>query len=102
MDTELIHAVSDRSFDAIMTQDRNQLSNRNERDALIETGLHSICHRQPDVDGLLYIVNSTTTYLAAMPHVLDEISNVTGAHAFHVRNLPLLKGQRVTVSRLKT
>ncbi|SPF02399.1 hypothetical protein SMA5143A_3154 [Streptomyces sp. MA5143a] len=75
---------------------------RNERDALIETGLHWIGHRQPDADGLLYIVNSTAAYLAAMPHILDEISNVTGAHAFHVRNLPLLKGQRVTVSRLKT
>ncbi|MCL6735037.1 MULTISPECIES: hypothetical protein [Streptomyces] len=47
-------------------------------------------------------MNSTAAYLAAMPHILDEISNVTGAHAFHVRNLPLLKGQRVTVSRLKT
>ncbi|MGW4047354.1 PIN-like domain-containing protein [Streptomyces sp. NPDC004721] len=102
MDTELIHAVSDRGFDAIMTQDRNQLSNRDERDALIETSLHWIGHRQPDADGLLYIVNSTAAYLAAMPHILDEMSNVTGAHAFHVRNLPLLKGQRVTVSRLKT
>ncbi|WP_330349223.1 hypothetical protein [Streptomyces sp. NBC_00582] len=55
-----------------------------------------------DADGLLYIVNSTAAYLAAMPHILDETSNVTRAHAFHVRNLPLLKGRRVTVSRLKT
>ncbi|WP_406365320.1 hypothetical protein [Streptomyces sp. NBC_00645] len=101
LDKELIHEVSARGFDAIMTQDRNQLSNREERDALIETGLHWIGHRQPDAEGLLYIVNSTAAYLAAMPHVLDEMSSVTGAHAFHVRNLPLQKGQRVTVSRLK-
>jgi len=37
-----------------------------------------------------------------MPHILQEVSNITGAHSFHVRNLPLLKGQRVSVSRLKT
>ncbi|MFE2600141.1 hypothetical protein ACFXCZ_27240 [Streptomyces sp. NPDC059396] len=101
MDTELIHEVSRRGFDAIMTQDRNQLSNRTERDALIETGLHWIGHRQPEAEGLMYIVNSTAAYLAAMPHILEEITSVTGAHSFHVRNLPLQKGQRVTVKRLK-
>ncbi|MGW7195560.1 PIN-like domain-containing protein [Streptomyces chryseus] len=102
LDTELIHEVSQRGFDAIMTQDRNQLSNRSERTALIDTGLHWIGHRQPEAEGLLYVVNSSAAYLAAMPHILTEVSSVTGAHSFHVRNLPLLKGQRVTVSRLKT
>lgn len=41
-------------------------------------------------------MTSTAAYLSAMPHILDEIVSVTGTHAFHVRNLPLLKGQRVT------
>ncbi|MFE9300503.1 hypothetical protein [Streptomyces sp. NPDC006856] len=102
LDTELIHTVSQMGYDAIMTQDSNQLSNRGERAALVETGLHWIGHKQPDAEGLLYVVNSTAAYLAAMPHILQEISNVTGAHSFHVRNLPLLKGQRVSVNRLKS
>ncbi|MFE5853525.1 hypothetical protein ACFQ61_09975 [Streptomyces sp. NPDC056500] len=101
LDIELIHKVSERGFDAIMTQDLNQLSNRAERAALIDTGIHWIGHRQPAADGLLYVVNSTAAYLAAMPHILTEISSVTGAHAFHVRNFPLQKAQRVNVSRLR-
>ncbi|QNT94701.1 hypothetical protein HEP81_04424 [Streptomyces griseofuscus] len=34
---------------------------------------------------MLYIVNSTAAYLAAIPHIPDEMSDVTGVHAFHVR-----------------
>lgn len=101
LDPDLIREVSDRGFDAIMTQDRNQLSNRAEREALIQSGLHWIGHSQPDADGLLYVVNSAASYLSAMPHILEEISAVTGAHSFHVRNLPLQKGQRLRVNRLK-
>lgn len=101
LDPELIREVSTRGFDAIMTQDRNQLSNRAERDAYIQTGLHWVGHNQPDAEGLLYIVASAAAYLSAMPHILEGMANVTGAHSFHVRNLPVLKGQRLTVNRLK-
>ncbi|WP_377271325.1 hypothetical protein [Peterkaempfera sp. SMS 1(5)a] len=102
LDPALIEEVSQRGFDAIMTQDRNQLSNREERDAFIKTGMHWVGHHQPDAEGLLYIVNSAAAYLAAMPHVLQRMAAITGAHSFHVKNLGLQAGQRLKVSRLKS
>ncbi|MGS2588083.1 PIN-like domain-containing protein [Streptomyces hebeiensis] len=101
LDPELIREISSRGFDAIMTQDRNQLSNREERAALIETGLHWIGHHQPDAVGVLYIVNSAAAYLSAMPHIIKEISTASGAHSFHIRNLPLQAEQRVKKNLLK-
>lgn len=101
LDVELIAAVHTRGFDAVLTQDRNQLRNREERQAYIDTGLHWIGHAEPDASGLILIASTAAAYLAAMPHIIEEMEQVTDAHAFHVRNLPLQLGQRLTVRRLK-
>lgn len=98
LDPDLIREVKGRGFDAIMTQDRNQLSDRVERAAYIETGLHWIGHREPDASGLQLIAATASAYLAAMPHILDALSQVTGAHAFRVVNFPLQAGQRVKIN----
>ncbi|MFD1657014.1 hypothetical protein ACFSL4_01870 [Streptomyces caeni] len=100
LDPDLIREVKGRGFDAIMTQDRNQLSNREERAAYIETGLHWIGHREPDASGLQLIAVTASAYLAAMPHILDALSEVTGAHSFRVVNFPLQSGQRVKINPL--
>ncbi|MCT7353608.1 hypothetical protein N4P33_15710 [Streptomyces sp. 15-116A] len=100
LDPDLIREVKDRGFDAIMTQDRNQLSNRDERAAYIETGLHWIGHREPDAAGLQLIAATASAYLAAMPHILDALSQVTGAHSFRVVNFPQQAGQRVRINPL--
>ncbi len=102
LDVELIHEVARRGFHAILTQDRNQLSNRDERQAYIDTGLHWIGHTEPDARGLLLIATTSAAYLAAMPHIINEIGQATDAHSFHVKNLPLEAGQRLRVNRLKT
>ncbi|MER8183504.1 hypothetical protein [Kitasatospora sp. NPDC094015] len=102
LDVELIHEVARRGFHAILTQDRNQLSNRDERQAYIDTGIHWIGHAEPDAGGLLLIATTAAAYLAAMPHIIDEIERASDAHSFHVRNVPLLAGQRMKVNRLKT
>lgn len=101
LDPALIAEVSRRGFDAIMTQDRNQLADRTERAALIKHGLHWIGHRQPDAAGLLYIAISSAAYLTAMPYIIETMSEATGAHSFHVRNIPLQQGQRVHIGLLK-
>lgn len=101
LDPALIAEVGKRGFDAILTQDRNQLSNRDERGAYIATGLHWVGHREPDAEGALLIATTAAAYLSAMPHIIDQMAEVTGAHSFHVRNIPLESGQRVKVNRLK-
>lgn len=101
LDPALIAEVAERGFDAIMTQDRNQLSNRDERRMYIETGLHWIGHSEPDASGLLLIATTAAAYLSAMPHIIDGMAEVTGAHSFHVRNIPLESGQRLRKNRLK-
>lgn len=101
LDVELIRAVHARGFDGVLTQDRNQLRNRDERQAYIETGLHWIGHAEPDASGLVLIASTAAAYLAAMPHIIETTEQLTDAHAFHVRNLPVQLGQRLTVRRLK-
>lgn len=100
-DTELIREVSVRGYHAVLTQDRNQLRNREERQAYIETGVHWIGHAEPDASGLILIAGTAAAYLAAMPHIIENIEQLSDAHAFHVRNLPTQLGQRLTVRRLK-
>lgn len=92
LDPQLIAEVARRGFDAILTQDRNQLSDRDERQAYIDHGIHWIGHSVPDASGLLLIATTAAAYLSAMPHVVDRMSQATGAHSFHVRNIPLQKG----------
>jgi hypothetical protein len=94
-DIELFKQVASRGFDAIITRDRNQLSNRDERETLIATGLHWIGHAEPSATGELLIACLVAGYIIALPHIVELLPTLGSPHSFHVRNVEWQQGQRV-------
>lgn len=100
-DTALIAEVAALGFDAIITRDRNQLRDPTERQAYVDAGIHWIGHSEPAADGLLLIATISAAYLAAMPHVLEELANVSCPTAFRVKKFGLEREQRLAVHPIK-
>lgn len=100
-DIPLFAIVAERGFDALITRDSNQLDDRDERRALIESGLHWIGHKQPGASGELGIALTSAAYMAAMPHIVSALPTVEQPHAFHVKGLASQEGQRVKIRKLQ-
>lgn len=100
-DKQLFPDVAALGFDAIITRDRNQLADPEERKSLMDNNLHWIGHREPAASGLLLVASISAAYLAALPHIIVELSAVSGPSAFHVSNLPIERGQRIKSRLLK-
>ncbi|UGU29876.1 hypothetical protein LT350_25485 [Mycolicibacterium smegmatis] len=96
-DIPLFSELRKRDFDAIITRDKNQLRNPDERSALHREKLHWIGHVEPKVEGVEIFSTLGAGYLAAFPHVLDGIYTADGPTAFHIRGVPRLPGQRVRI-----
>lgn len=99
-DIPLFGEVSKRGFTAIITRDRNQLANPDEREALRTNGLHWIGHKEPDTQGISIITSLTAGYLAAFPHVLDALSTAKVPMSFRVKAIPKLATQRVLINAI--
>lgn len=99
-DLALFVQLAERSFDALITRDKNQLSDTDERAALIRSGLHWIGHREPEVTGQLLIASISAAYIASMPHIIDALPTVERPHSFHVTGVGVQIGQRVKIRQL--
>ncbi|WP_067823753.1 hypothetical protein [Nocardia inohanensis] len=95
LDIDLFTELHDREFDAIITRDKNQLANQDEKNALRLSGLHWIGHKDPNTDGINIITCLTAGYLSAFPHVLSEMRSAEGPTAFHVRGVERDIRQRI-------
>jgi hypothetical protein len=100
MDPAMIREVAARGFDGILTRDVRQLSNPIERSAYVIAQIHWIGHAVPDAAGQEAKALTTAAYLGAIPHIVRAAAKLTDAHAFHIRNLPSERGQRVKIARL--
>lgn len=99
-DVPLIHAAAREGYHALITRDKHQLSDRKEREALVETGLHWIGHREPDV-GIAGIACLIAGYVSAFPHILEHLNGDPAVTAYHVRNVPRQVGQRVAIRPIR-
>lgn len=93
-DIPLIRELSRRRFDALITRDKNQLSDPDERRALIDGHVHWIGHKEPE-PGLAGIASLVAGYISAFPHILDGLNAAQETTAFHVSRVPREPSQRV-------
>jgi hypothetical protein len=99
-DIPLIQELSARQFDALITRDKNQLSDPDERRALIDGRVHWIGHKEPG-PGLAGIASLVAGYISAFPHILDGLISARVITAFHVSRVPREVGQRVKIRPLR-
>lgn len=97
-DIPLFAELRRRRFHAIITRDKNQLKDPDERDALRRAKLHWIGHVEPKVEGVEIISTLGAGYLSAFPHVLEGMAAANSPTAFHVKSVPRQQGQRVRIS----
>jgi hypothetical protein len=97
-DIPLFAELRKRRFDAIITRDRNQLRDPNERQALRDAKLHWIGHIEPKVSGLEIITTLGAGYLAAFPHVVEALTTATGPTSCRVKAVPRQNHQRLAVN----
>lgn len=94
MPHEVLHELASRRFDAIITRDRNQLLDHDERRALIDSGLHWLGAKDTQVGGLKGISLDCASITIGLAIVLPEL--LSGRqHAFTFRALPHQREQRV-------
>lgn len=101
-DTDLFRLLAKDKFDAIITHDKNQLTNHEERSGLVEAGLHWIGFSSSGLagqSGLPGIALRSATLLAGLHCVLDDWR--TEPHRYHLKGIPAQPGQRMTVSPLR-
>ena len=95
-DIPLFDLLHKQRYDAIITKDRQQLSDDTERRALFEAGLHWIGHRAKEHDGLFGIVVETATVTAGLIFVLRDWR--PEPHVYALKGIEAQTTQRVTIS----
>ncbi|MFR9750602.1 hypothetical protein ACL02S_06155 [Nocardia sp. 004] len=97
LDIPLFTELKRRAFDAIITRDKNQLADLDEKNALRNSGLHWIGHKDPNTEGISIITSLTAGYLSAFPHILGHLDRATNPTAFHVKAVERDPRQRVRI-----
>lgn len=94
-DIALFARLQEQKYDAILTKDRNQLTNLDERRALFDSGLHWIGHNAKGFKGLKAVTMETATVTAGLIYVLDDWKSEP--HSYLLKGIPTDPGQRVKV-----
>lgn len=94
-DIPLFDILAKRRYDAIITKDREQLRDDEERRALFDSGLHWIGHKAKDHDGLKGIAIETATVTAGLVFVLHEWR--TEPHVYSMMGIETQVSQRVKI-----
>jgi hypothetical protein len=87
-------------FHALVTRDKKQLVNSEERMALRQCGLHWIGMSAPTQGGIQGLALETAAIVAGLPYVLEDMSDRREPTAFHVKSIPSEHNQRVRVEPL--
>ncbi|NWN88072.1 MAG: hypothetical protein HLX51_05960 [Micrococcaceae bacterium] len=102
LDLPLFSWMKDNRYTAIITQDGAQLDNRDERQALIESGTHWIGRKQlKNLAGMRLVSTAVATYVAAFPHILEELEQAIEPMLLRVMNVQAGKQERVKASPLR-
>jgi hypothetical protein len=91
-DVPLFSELVKRGFEAIITRDRNQLANDDERAALLASGLHWLGVKDTHVPGLLGIALDAAAVTIGLTVVLPELTAEQRAYRFPA--IPHQKSQR--------
>lgn len=94
-DDSLFGRMAENGFDALITRDKAQLTDPNERNGLRDRGLHWIGVTSPKFSGLKGLSLETAAVIAALPYVLDDLITSPAPTAFHIRGVPTEHDQRV-------
>ena len=94
-DLELFETMRAEGYDALVTRDRNQLSNRTERKALKDCGLYWIGYASPKKPAMLGIALETATVLSGLPFFLAHDREVPTA--FRLKGVLAQPSQRLSV-----
>ncbi len=92
-DIPLFSKLVERGFHALITRDRNQLTDQDERKALVTSGLHWLGVRQPSASGLLGLALDSASITVGLTMVLPDLRS--GQRAFKFHAVPHQLGQRV-------
>ncbi|RMI14241.1 hypothetical protein [Cellulomonas triticagri] len=97
-DVDLFEAMAEDGFTHLITRDRNQLRDPDERAALRAHDLTWVGVRDTRAGGLLGLSIETATLLTGLPHVLAR--SAERGLAFALRTIPAEPAQRVKVIAL--
>lgn len=85
-DVDLFEALAERDFDAIITQDANQLKNPDERQGLRMAGLHWIGVPQLNEAGLHGLGAVAGIVISGLPYFFD--SDADAPHIYKLKPVP--------------
>jgi hypothetical protein len=94
-DIPLLTTLRERGFDAIVTRDRNQLKDADERGAVATSGLRWIGVADKRLSGLEQITITVSTLIAGMRFVFDHTPEGPTSYALHT--VPYTETQRVRI-----
>lgn len=94
-DIPLFSFAAEHGYNAIITKDREQWRDLNERAALDESGLHWIGHRTKDHSGLRGLALQAATVISGLAFVLADWR--TDPHIYLLKGVEALPSQRLTV-----
>ncbi len=94
-DVPLLQTLRDRGFDAIVTRDRAQLKNPDERRAVAESGLRWIGVADKRLSGLEQITITVSTLIAGMRFVFTHEPD--GPTSYALNTVPHTQLQRVKI-----
>lgn len=97
-DIPLFGKLGEQGYDAIITRDRNQLTDEEERHALFDAGLHWIGHKAKGHAGLLGLVIETSTVTAGLGFVLPDIITRSEPYSYLLKGIPTEQAQRMKAS----
>ncbi|MBB2921280.1 hypothetical protein [Cellulomonas cellasea] len=92
-DLALFPALAARGYDALVTQDKAQLSDEDERRALYDAGLHWVGLSMKSHKGLRGIALMSAAVVAGVSYVLDDWRSEP--HAYRLRGVESEASQRV-------
>lgn len=97
-DIPLLATLRERGFHAIVTRDRMQLKDPEERRAIADSGLRWIGVPDKRLKGLEQITITVSTLIAGMRFVFDHLPD--GPTSYALKNVPHPENQRVNIRQI--
>ncbi|UQE75109.1 hypothetical protein MYK68_00195 [Gordonia sp. PP30] len=95
-DVPLLNTLQQQGYDAIITKDRTQLRDEEERRAIFDAGLHWIGYVAKGVKGLRGLTTETATLTAGLVYVLADLR--PEPHVYKLYGIGTEAAQRVKIS----
>lgn len=93
LDVPLFQTLRERSFDVLVTRDRSQLTNPEERAALVRSGLVWVGLRDVKLSGREKLATTAASLIAGLGHVASDTRDRPLGYMIH--NVPHQRTQRI-------